>query len=255
MRSPRNAKLMMVSALCLMALAGVIFLLIVLPAMRGGAPASLAQPDDLVPPPPEEGLDFPMDMPGMPPGGPAEFGPAEETPAAPDPSAKGDPIEPSSSNPFSAAALAPGAQGQLALEDMRVTNYGSDWSKIPITQQLGFPSPEVPSRKPPTPPPSVFGPEKPLYITSIMWTQDGQALAVYEFGEGPDKMDGVVRPGDVVENWKVVEIRGDHIIVEDRPSGTRTEVFLTEKAPAPAKPEPQQPRRRGTQSGRARPVR
>lgn len=232
MRSPRNAKLMMVSALCLMVLAGVMFLLLVVPAMRGGAPVSMAQDED--------GTAIPMDM-DMPPDMPGEPGmgaPAEEAAPEPAPSAKGPPIEPSGPNPFSAAAVAAGVAGEVALEDMRVTNYGSNWSSIPITQRMGFPSPEVPPRRPAPPPPSVIGPEKPLRITSIMWTQDGQALAVYEYGEGEEMQSGVVRPGDVVDTWRAVEIRRDHMVVEDRKSGAKSEVFITEKAPEPKRPEP-----------------
>jgi hypothetical protein len=246
LRSPRNAKLMMVSALCLMVLAGVMFLLLVVPAMRGGAPVSMAQDEDGTAMPMD--ADMPPDMPPDMPGEPGMDAPAEEAAPEPEPSEKGPPIEPSSPKPFSGAGVAPGVAGEVALEDMRVTNYGSNWSSIPITQRVGFPSPDVPPRRPAPPPPSVIGPEKPLRVTSIMWTQDGQALAVYEYGEGEEMQSGVVRPGDVVDTWKTVEIRRDHIVVEDRKSGAKSEVFITEKAPEPKRPEPTtRPERPGVQ--------
>jgi len=232
-RGPRKAKIMMVSAVCLMALAGVIFLLIVVPTMRGGATASMAQPDGEAgagpppPGPPPPGAEAaPGGMPGEPGGAPAGGG--EEKPVLP-------PIEPSNTNPFAAGGVAAGGE-EVTLDDLRVTRYGTNWAAVPITQRLGFPEPEVPARAAPPPPPSVIGPEKPLRVTSIMWTQDGQALAVYEYGEGKDMASGVVRPGDVVENWKVVEIRQGLIVIEDRKSGARTEIYLAEKAPEPKKP-------------------
>jgi|LSQX01.3.fsa_nt_gb hypothetical protein len=247
-----------------MVLAGVVFLLVVLPAMKGGASPSFAQPDELAEPGMPEGPEdpgmppgagepgMPGGPPGMPGGGP-DFGGAPMSGAAPDgptePSSsfKGAPIEPSPTQPFRPAPIAGGAFGDVPLERMQVTRYGSNWSQIPITQRMGFPDPEVPARKAPKPPSAVIDADKPLRVTSIMWTQDGQALAVYEFGEGPDKLSGVVRPGDVVENWRAVEIRGDHIVVEDRKSNVRTEVYLSEKAPEPKQPEIPQRRPGGRQ--------
>ncbi len=233
MTNPRNAKIMMASALCIMVLAGVVFLLFVVPTMRGGATPSMAQGEmpPAPPPPGGEGMGGPM---GGEPGGPGPAAAAEAQPALP-------PIEPSNPNPFAAAAGA-GVAEEVTLDDLRITNYGTNWAQIPVTQRMGFPAPEVPPRAAPPPPPSVIGPEKPLRVTSIMWTKDGQALAVYEYGEGDEKESGVVRPGDVVETWKVSEIHQDYIVVEDRRSGARTEVYLSEKAPEPKKAQPPAPR-------------
>jgi len=240
-----------------MVLAGVVFLLFVVPTMRGGATPSMAQEEMPPPPPGPDGMD-PARDPGMGPGmdpGMDSMGAGMETAVAAVAAVdKPDlpPIEPSNPNPFAAAA-AVGTAEELALEEMKVTNYGTNWAQIPITQRFGFPAPEVPPRAAPPPPPSVIGPEKPLRVTSIMWTKDGQALAVYEYGEGDEMQSGVVRPGDVVETWKVSEIRQDYIVVEDRRSGAKTEVYLSEKAPEPKKEEPpagrpgtrQRPRRPG----------
>jgi len=226
---PRNAKIMMASALCIMALAGVVFLLFVVPTMRGGATPSMAQ-EEMPPGPPPPGAEGMM-------GGPMGGEPGGAPPAAPVGNWTGPPIEPSNPNPFAAAAAA-GIADEVSLQDMKVTNYGTNWARIPITQRIGFPAPEVPARAAPPPPPSVIGPEKPLRVTSIMWTKDGQALAVYEYGEGDEMQSGVVRPGDVVETWKVSEIRQDYIVIEDRRSGARTEIYLSEKAPEPKKEEP-----------------
>ncbi len=229
MASPRNAKIMMVSAVCMMALAGVIFLLLVLPTMQGGAPATMAQDEGAGPPPPgAEGPPGPAG-PGMDPMGGGGMPGAAAAPAAASGPAM-PPIEPSNPNPFAAAAGAVMGQEEITLADMKITNYGSNWAKIPITQRMGFPDPEVPPRPRPAPPPAVIGPEKPLRVTSIMWTKDGQALATYEYGEGEDMQSNVVRPGDVVETWRVVEIRQDHIVIEDRSTGARTEIYLSQKA-------------------------
>jgi hypothetical protein len=197
----------------------------------------------------------------MPPGGPDMMMPgggpemgmggggAAPAPVASAPKADLPPIEPSNQNPFSGAGAVSTGEEQL-LEDMYVTNYGNDWSRIPVTLQKGFPRPEVPEREAPAPPPSAVGPEKPLRITSIMWTKDGQALAVYEYGEEDDMDSGTIRPGDVVDTWRVVEIRQDLVIVEDRSSGARTEVYLTHRAPKPKKETTTRPATGRRQDGR-----
>lgn len=250
MSSPRNAKIMVVSAVCLMALAGVIFLLLVVPTMRGGAPVSMAQDD--MGPEPTPGADAaampgPGGDPGMPggpgapdmamPGGPdMGMGAPGGAPAAAAATPKRElpPTEPSSANPFTGAGVV-SAGAEQTIDQLHYTSYGNDWSRIPITLQKGFPAPEVPERAAPAPPPSAVGTDKPLRVTSIMWTKDGQALAVYEYGEGADMESGTIRPGDRVGSWQVVEIRQDLVIVEDRSSGGRTEVYLTHRAPKPEK--------------------
>lgn len=251
MSSPRNAKIMVVSAVCLMALAGVIFLLLVVPTMRGGAPASMAQDEGAEgagppgPPGPEAGPPGPPgaeagppgpgmgpDMGPMGPGGPDMGAAGGAAPAAP--KRELPPTEPSSANPFTGAGVV--SQGdQVTIDELHYTSYGNDWSRIPITVQKGFPAPEVPERAAPAAPPSALGTDKPLRITSIMWTKDGQALAVYEYGEGDEMESGTVRPGDRVATWQVVEIRQDLVIVEDRASKARTEVYLAHRAPKPEK--------------------
>ena len=262
MSSPRNAKIMVVSAVCLMALAGVIFLLLVVPTMRGGAPVSMAQ-DDMGPEPPPPGPDA-AGPPG--PGGPGMAMPGDPgmgmgapggAPAAATATPKRDlpPTEPSSGNPFTGAGVV-SAGAEQTIDQLHYTSYGNDWSRIPITLQKGFPAPEVPERAAPAPPPSAVGTEKPLRVTSIMWTKDGQALAVYEYGEGADMESGTIRPGDRVGSWQVVEIRQDLVIVEDRSSGGRTEVYLTHRAPKPEKkvtPAPGQGGRQPRTNGRQRP--
>lgn len=236
MSIPRNAKIMMVSAVCMMALAGVIFLLLILPTMQGGAPATMAQDEGAGPPPPGPpppggggppgpggpGMDPMMGGGGMPAAAAAPSGPSG--PAMP-------PIEPSNPNPFAASAGVAMGEEEITVADMKVTNYGSNWAMIPVTQRMGFPDPEVPPRPRPAAPPAVIGPEKPLRVTSIMWTKDGQALATYEYGEGEEMESNVVRPGDVVDTWRVVEIRQDYMVIEDRRSGARTEIYLSRKAP------------------------
>ena len=194
---------------------------------------------------PEMGMGMGPDM-GM-------GGPAAEAPAAA-PKRELPPTEPNSANPFTGAGVV-AAGAEQTIDQLRVTSYGSDWSRIPITVQKGFPAPEVPERAAPPPPPSAVRPDKPLRITSIMWTREGQALAVYEYGDAPDMDSGTIRPGDIVDTWRVVEIRQDVVIVEDRSSGARTEVFLTHRAPAPkrettgptAGPGQRQPRTNGRQ--------
>ncbi len=239
MAIPRNAKIMMVSAVCMMALAGVIFLLLVLPTMQGGAPATMAQDEGAGPPPPDAGPP-PPDV-GGPPGmmGPMGGGmpgggmpAAAAAPAAPSGPAM-PPIEPSNPQPFATSAGVAMGDEEITVADMKITNYGSNWAKIPISQRMGFPDPEVPPRPRPTAPPAVIGPEKPLRVTSIMWTKDGQALATYEYGEGEEMESNVVRPGDFVGTWKVVEIRQDYMVIEDRSTGARTEIYLSRKAPKP----------------------
>lgn len=241
---PRNAKIMMVSAVCIMALAGVIFLLLVLPTMQGGAPATMAQDEGAGPPPPDAGPPPPGgEAPGPAgPGGPGMMGPmGEEMPGGAMPGAAAapaapsgppmPPIEPSNPQPFATSAGVAMGEEEITVADMKITNYGSNWAKIPISQRMGFPDPEVPPRPRPAAPPSVIGPEKPLRVTSIMWTKDGQALATYEYGEGEEMESNVVRPGDVVDTWKVVEIRQDYMVIEDRSTGARTEIYLSRKAP------------------------
>ncbi len=261
--------MVMLSAVCVMALAGVLFLLFVVPTMHGGASASMAQEDPAPPeamapgaPPGAGGAPDPIEDPAMmAPGGAA---PGAMTPAGASGSAgsassatasiertSAPPLENSSANPFVSGGRTEEWGG---LANLKVTSYGTDWSKIPITARVVFPDAEVPERAAPAPPPAVIGSEKPLRVTSVMWTKDGQALAVYEYGEGQDVESGVVRPGDVVDTWRVAEIHADYITIVDRSSGTRDNVYLSEKAPEPKKATPAQGST-SRRSGRSRPSR
>lgn len=140
-------------------------------------------------------------------------------------------LEASRPNPFLPTGTA-GGLGGAAAKVPYATHYGVDWSKLPITARLGFVRPHVPARAAVAPPAPSEEPSFDITVTSILWTQDGQAMAVYQSGS----KNGVVRPGDVVGEWQVREIWRDRVIVADRKSGKTQTVYLTSKAPAASRP-------------------
>lgn len=167
------------------------------------------------------------------PGGPGMGAPGASgaTMAAAVPIVPVPPLETSRPNPF----LPTGSEGGVGGTPAKVpytTKYGLDWSKLPITARLGFVRPSVPAHAAVAPPAPTEEPTFDITVTSILWTQDGQAMAVYESGS----KNGVVRPGDVVGDWQVQEIWRDRIIVADRKNGKTQTVYLTSKAPAAARP-------------------
>ena len=250
-----------------MVLAGVVFLLFVLPAVTQSGQAIAQEP----PPPggpamggPPMGpggpaMDGPPMGPGMGPGGPPMdpgmgpgMGPGgppgmgmegmdgagapmvEDTGSDVEPAKLEPPLERSRSNPFSAPGVVVGPDGVDVRRE--ITSYGTNWSRLPITARVGFVRPNVPPPSAAAPPAPSAGPDIDLRVTSIMWTQDGQALAVYESGTGAAKKSGVVKPGERVDNWEVVEIWRDRVVVADTKTGARKTVYMTtgESAPAPA---------------------
>lgn len=198
----------------------------------------------------EFGPEGPMGPEGeMGPGGP--MGPGGGAEAAPAPQGEtGPPLEPNRTNPFSR----PGVEAdEEAFEDVDIRRIGPDWSSVPITKRMGFLPPTVPEPEAPPTPPEAFEVPKPLKVTSIMWTKEGQAMAVYEYGTAPDAQSGVVRPGERLDldekSLQIMEIQQDHIIVKDRDTGREKTIYLSEKAPEPERPQRQQrrPNRRGQQ--------
>jgi hypothetical protein len=141
------------------------------------------------------------------------------------------PLEGSRVNPF----LAPGVaaiEGEEAAEPKLAYSYGTNWHLLPITARLGFVRPNVPARAAVAPPPASEEPSFDITITSILWTQDGQAMAVYESGG----KSGVVRPGDIVGDWVVAEIWRDRVVVADRKTNRQQTVYMTTKKPTPPRP-------------------
>jgi len=174
------------------------------------------------------------------PGGAAAAAPTEKLP----------PLEGTRPNPFLPrdAAL---AEGGKPVEPPLTYHYGTNWSQVPITLRMGFVRPHIPAPRAAAPPAPVEEPASDVIVTSILWTQDGQAMAVYESGPPERRKSGVVKPGDIVDDWQVVEIWRDHIVVADRNSGRQRSVYLTVKKAAPAAPAtPAAPRPGGTGGAR-----
>ena len=173
---------------------------------------------------------------GGPGGAPGMGGPGGAVGAAPvaTPVAQVPPLETSRSNPFlprEAGAGTPGQPGKVLL----VTSYGANWAQLPITARLGFVRPGVPPSVTPAPPAPSEEPAMDMVVTSILWTQDGQALAVYESGPRDKRKSGVVRPGDIVDDWQVLEIWRDRVVVADRKTSKQRTVYMTAKKPAAAR--------------------
>jgi len=159
---------------------------------------------------------MPGAMPGM----------AGVMPAAPPPApsvAKGEPLERFRPNPFSP----PG--GEIAIARIGdyvtpATTYGPDWGAIPITTRVAFVRPQRPERpEPPEPPPPTA--KRFLRVSMIMW-REGVPTATYETIDGKS---GIIQPGDWVEEWQVLEMGQDYIIVKNRDTGEIQRVFLKGK--------------------------
>jgi len=172
---------------------------------------------------------------GMPGGGaPGGAAPGGAAPGGAAPGASGTdqrPLEGYRPNPFVPRGETVPTGGVMA-EPPLTYAYGTNWHRLPITARLGFVRPNIPARAVVQPPAPTEAPSFDITITSILWTQDGQAMAVYESGG----KSGVVKPGDIVGDWQVVEIWRDRIVVADKKSGGQQTVYITTKAPASSRP-------------------
>ena len=212
-----KAKTMVVGGIAAFVIAIIILLLFVLPAGQKGSPSVQAQPA-----PGGGPADYHM-PPGM--GAPPEAmagGPMAAPSLA---SVPKDPLEPSRVNPFGA----PGGEiaiGRIQALATRAIRYGPDWSRIPITTRVGFVRPErAPRPAPPGPPPPTE--KKFLRISSIMWLwMEGSPTATYETVDGKS---GSIQPGDWVEDWQVIEIGQDYVVVKNQATGELQRVFLRGK--------------------------
>ena len=147
-------------------------------------------------------------------------------------------------NPFVPRGEVVGADDETA-EPPLTCRYGTNWHRLPITARLGFVRPRVPARTVAQPPAPSEEPSFDITVTSILWTQDGQAMAVYDSGG----KSGVIKPGDIVGDWQVVEIWRDRVVVADRKTGRQQKVYLTTKSAKPA-PRPSTPATGGGRPGR-----
>ena len=151
---------------------------------------------------------------GAAPGGGAAAAPAKEV----------KPFEPYRDNPF--LPLQGGGR-----TTPRWYRYGPRWSQAPIGLTLqGLPRPERPKPKAAPPPPAPI--EKVLRVSSIAWA-GGQPMATYET---PDGKTGIVKPGEYVGEWQVVEILRDRIRVRHRKTGQEQDVYLRPKEKLPQVP-------------------
>lgn len=254
----RKGKILIASSLLLTVLAMSVLLLFVLPAINGGDRSEAQEGPPGGPGSPPGGPGSPPGGPGSPPGGPGgppsggppgaegEMGGPGAAPAAAAPTASGKPLEAARPNPFMPREVT-GAAGDQPVEPPTVYRYGNNWNRLPITARLGFVRPQIPARTAPRPPTPEEEPSFDITITSILWTQDGQAMAVYESGG----KSGVVKPGDIVGDWRVVEIWRDRVVVADTDSGRQQTVYLSIKPAAPARPAAPA----GGTGGRTRPAR
>lgn len=284
----QKGKILIAGSLILTVLAATVVMLFVLPGLNGTGrseaqeaavpPGGPGSPPGVPPGGPGSPPAGPPGGPGSPPGGPGMGGPgmpggpgmgpgmpgepgmggpggppgmeggmgAPGAPAAA-PAKPGKPWEASRPNPFLPRGMAAG-EAAGGGEPPVVYRYGTNWSRLPLTARLGFPRPQIPARVAPPAPKPEEAPAFDVLITSIMWTQDGQAQAIYE-SEGKS---GVIKPGDIVGKWQVVEIWRDRVVIADRESGARQTVYMTTKPPTPARPSA--PSRPGTEGRPGRPT-
>ena len=246
----RRTKLMMVGGVAVFALAVMILLLFVLPAVQIAGTPSEAQPG-AAPGGPAGPPGAPAGPPGATPGPPGPPGPPGETPGgaaggppgAPGASPAGPagagaagaatgaavqlPIEASRPNPFAA----PGVTTKTpvsAVKEFKTTKtkYGPNWSHFPITLRRGFLRPERPPHPPPGPSPSEIGAiaagaQSRVRISSILWSE-GSPLATYETTAGET---GTVGPGDMIDNFRVMEIGRNYVVIQD------TKTNVTQRLP------------------------
>jgi len=169
--------------------------------------------------------------------------PGAKAPATPKKPAKAkgpklseQPMEPSRANPFAPVQARKGA----GVEDYSAaTAYGPNFSNYPITLRVPFPRPE-------TPKPEELAPKLPPEVeyrrlSAVLWAPDGGVTAVLEMGEPPNVSSKIVKPGDVFDDWQVVEIQNDRVILRNRSNGQLDTIELqTEKeAPRPRRRQPQ----------------
>jgi len=205
-----KAKTMVVGSAGAFVIAIVILLLFVLPASQVGSPPVEAQPPGVGGGPPG--------MPGMPGMGPPSAMGGAQVAAAPPAEFKGPPLEAERDNPFASPAV------ELEPALATATKYGPDWSRMPVTTRVGFVRPERPPRPaPPEPPPPTA--KRFLRISSIMWS-GGRPTATYETADGKT---GTIQPGDWVEEWQVIEMGQDYVVVKHRDTGEIQRVFLKGK--------------------------
>ncbi len=162
-------------------------------------------------------------MPGMPGMGPPGAMGGAQVAAAPPTEFKGPPLESERDNPFTTPSIGLEIAG-LGPALVAATKYGPDWSRMPVTTRVGFVRPERPPRPtPPEPPPPTA--KRFLRISSMMWSE-GRPIATYETADGKT---GTIQPGDWVEEWQVIEMGQDYVVVKHRDTGEIQRVFLKGK--------------------------
>jgi len=169
-----------------------------------------------------------MGMPGVGAAGPGAPGAAPGAPPTGPAAAPKPPLEPWRENPF--LPLGVGAAGARVPMPW-VRRYGPNWYNYPVGIGVaGLPMIERPGPRPtPLPPPAA---ERFMRVSSIVWT-GGQAIASCEL---PDGRTVVVKPGEFVGEWQVVEILRDRVRVRHRTRGDVQEVFLRPKEKLPEMP-------------------
>lgn len=233
----KKGKLFIAGSLLVLVLAGVILFLFVIPGINGTG-QTMAQEEGG--PPAEAGP--PGGGPGGPPGGGPAGPPGAEGGPGAAPAAGGGgvetatdvetpPLEASRTNPFVSREEGAGAGSELD-ELPFVTQYGTNWSRLPITARLGFVRPNVPARRAVTPPTPEEEPSFDISITGMLWTPQGDAIVSYRSGRNT----GDVRAGDIVDGWQVVEIWRDRMVVADRETGRRQTIHYTPGGATPPKP-------------------
>ncbi len=197
-----------------------LLLIVVLPATQLGRVTTEAQPQ--VPAPPGGAAGAPrMGAMGPPMGMGGQMGTmgmgmaAAPAPAPAQNIFHGDPFESSRPNPFSSTVAKAVGVG---------TKYGPNWAQMPLASRVGIAS----AQRAPEPE-AMAAPEvgeiKFMRISSIMWT-GGRPLAVYEMRDGKT---GSVRPGDIVDDWRVEQIGQDYVKVSNVVSGEVRRALLKSK--------------------------